>query len=141
MLNKIILMGRLTKDVELRMTGGGVSVASARIAVDRDFKNSNGEKETDFIDIVAWRGTAEFFERNFHKGSMVAVVGRLQMRNWTDKEGNNRTTAEVVADQIYFTGSAGGESRQTSRYAGNRSEEEDYEYGVLSDEDDEELPF
>lgn len=141
MLNKIILMGRLTRDVELRSTGGGVLVASARIAVDRDFKNTNGEKETDFIDIVAWRATAEFFERNFHKGSMVAVVGRLQMRNWTDKEGNNRTTAEVVADQVYFTGGSIGDRRQTSGYEHTNSEEAAYEYGILSDEEAGELPF
>ena len=104
MLNHIVLMGRLTRDPELRRTGSGVAVASFRLAVDRDFgsKDAGGEKETDFIDIVAWRSTAEFVSKYFTKGRMAVVSGRLQMRTWTDKDGNKRTSAEVVADNVYF---------------------------------------
>ena len=101
-LNRIVLMGRLTRDPELRRTQSGTSVTSFSLAVDRDFKGQNGEKETDFIDIVAWRGTAEFVCNYFTKGRMAVVEGRLQIRDWTDKDGNKRTTAEVVADQVYF---------------------------------------
>lgn len=103
MLNHIVLMGRLTRDPELRRTATGVPVATFSLAVDRDFgKNENGERETDFIDIVAWRGTAEFVSKYFFKGRMAVVSGRLQIRNWTDKEGNRRRSAEVVADNVYF---------------------------------------
>ena len=103
MLNHIIIMGRLTRDPELRRTGSGTAVASFTLAVDRDFGNrDNGEKETDFIDCVAWRQTGEFVSKYFTKGSMIVVSGRLQIRNWTDKEGNKRRTAEVVADNVYF---------------------------------------
>ena len=102
MLNKIILMGRLVRDPELRRTNGGTPVASFTVAVDRDFKAQNGEKETDFIDIVAWRNTAEFVSKYFTKGRMAVVEGRLQIRDWTDKEGNKRKSAEVVADNVYF---------------------------------------
>lgn len=102
MLNKIIIMGRLTRDPELRRTGSGTAVTSFSLAVDRDFKSQSGEKETDFIDVVAWRSTAEFVSKYFTKGRMAVVEGRLQIRDWTDKDGNKRTTAEVVADQVYF---------------------------------------
>ena len=102
MLNKIILMGRLTRDPELRRTGSGTAVTSFSLAVDRDFKSQSGEKETDFIDVVAWRSTAEFVAKYFTKGRMAVVEGRLQIRDWTDKDGNKRRTAEVVADNIYF---------------------------------------
>lgn len=103
MLNHIVLMGRLTRDPELRRTGSGIAVASFSLAVDRDFgSRETGEKETDFIDIVAWRNTAEFVSKYFTKGRMAVVSGRLQIRNWTDKEGNKRRSAEVVADNIYF---------------------------------------
>ena len=103
MLNHIVLMGRLTRDPELRRTGSGVAVTSFSIAVDRDFgKNEAGEKETDFIDIVAWRQTAEFVQKYFSKGRMIVVSGRLQIRSWTDKDENKRRTAEVVADNVYF---------------------------------------
>lgn len=101
MLNHIDIMGRLTRDPELRATGSGVSVCSFTVAVDRDF-SQNGEREADFIDCVAWRKAGEFVARNFTKGSMIVVSGRLQMRGWTDKEGNKRRTAEVVADDVYF---------------------------------------
>ena len=103
MLNHIVLMGRLTRDPELRRTATGVAVATFSIAVDRDFANSaTGEKETDFIDIVAWRNTAEFVSKFFTKGRMAVVEGRLQIRDWTDKDGGKRRSAEVVADNVYF---------------------------------------
>lgn len=102
MLNHIVLMGRLTRDPELRRTTSGTPVATFSIAVDRDFKSENGEKETDFVDIVAWRNTAEFVSKYFTKGRMAVVSGRLQIRNWNDKEGNKRRSAEVVADNVYF---------------------------------------
>ena len=103
MLNKIFLMGRLARDPELRRTQSGTPVVSFRLAVDRDFKDkATGERSTDWIDVVAWRQTAEFVSRFFTKGRMAIVEGRLQMRDWTDKEGNKRTSAEVVADNVYF---------------------------------------
>ena len=103
MLNHIVIMGRLTRDPELRRTGTGVAVTSFTVAVDRDFgKNENGERETDFIDCVAWRQTGEFVSKYFTKGRMAVVSGRLQIRSWTDKDGNKRRTAEVVADNVYF---------------------------------------
>lgn len=103
MLNKIFLMGRLTRDPELRRTSTGTPVASFSLAVDRDFKDkSTGERTTDFIDVVAWRQTGEFVSRYFTKGRMAVVEGRLQIRDWTDKDGNKRRAAEVVADQVYF---------------------------------------
>ena len=106
MLNHIVIMGRLARDPELRHTQTGTPVATFRLAVDRDFKDKNtGERATDWIDCVAWKSTGEFVSRYFTKGSLAVVEGRLQMREWTDKEGNRRTTAEVVADNIYFGGS------------------------------------
>lgn len=102
MLNKIVLMGRLTRDPELRRTQSGTPVTSFSLAVDRDFKAQNGEKETDFVDVVAWRATAEFVSKYFTKGRMAVVEGRLQIRDWTDKDGAKRRTAEVVADNVYF---------------------------------------
>ena len=103
MLNKIFLMGRLTRDPELRRTQTGTPVASFSLAVDRDFKDKDtGERSTDFIDVVAWRQTAEFVSRYFTKGRMAVVEGRLQIRDWTDKEGGKRRSAEVIADQVYF---------------------------------------
>lgn len=103
MLNIITIMGRLAKDPELRHTQTGTPVASFRLAVDRDFKDKGtGDRETDWIDVVAWKNTAEFVSRNFTKGRMAVVSGRLQMRDWSDKDGNKRTSAEVVADKVYF---------------------------------------
>ncbi len=103
MLNHITIMGRLVRDPELRRTGSGVAVTSFTVAVDRDFgKNENGERETDFIDCVAWRQTGEFVAKYFAKGRMAVVSGRVQIRPWTDKDGNKRRTAEVVADNVYF---------------------------------------
>ena len=106
MLNHIVIMGRLTRDPELRRTGSGIAVASFTVAVDRDFGGKdNGEKETDFIDCVAWRQTGEFVSKYLHKGRMAVVSGRLQIRSWTDKDGNKRRTAEVNADNVYFADS------------------------------------
>ena len=103
MLNRIILMGRLTRDPELRHTQTGTAVASFSLAVDRDFRNrDSGEKGVDFIDVVAWRNTAEFVSKYVTKGRMAVVEGRLQIRDWTDREGGKRRSAEVVADNIYF---------------------------------------
>nr|WP_325212961.1 single-stranded DNA-binding protein [uncultured Oscillibacter sp.] len=102
MLNKIVIMGRLTHDPELRRTQAGTAVTSFSIACDRDFKAQDGERETDFVDIVAWRSTAEFVSKYFAKGRMAVVEGRLQIRDWTDREGGKRRRAEVVANNVYF---------------------------------------
>ena len=119
MLNHIIIMGRLTRDPELRRTGSGIAVASFTLAVDRDFgSKEGGEKETDFIDCVAWRQTGEFVSKYFTKGRMAVVSGRLQIRSWTDKDGNKRRTAEVVADNVYF-GDSKRDSDGGSAYGGN----------------------
>lgn len=135
MLNHITIMGRLTRDPELRRTGTGTAVASFALAVDRDFSGKDGgEKETDFIDCVAWRNTAEFVSKYFTKGRMAVVSGRLQIRSWTDKEGNKRKTAEVIADQVYFADSKKEESSGNS-YAAPASD-----FAVM-DDDDAQLPF
>ena len=154
MLNRIILMGRLTRDPELRHTQSGTSVASFSLAVDRDFKSrESGEKSTDFIDVVVWRQTAEFVCKYFTKGRMAVVEGRLQIRDWTDKEGGKRRTAEVVADNVYFgdskRDSEGGFSAPAPSYGGGYSAPassgysapaEGDQFAELSD-DDGELPF
>ena len=138
MLNKIILMGRLTRDPELRHTQQGTPVASFTLAVDRDFKGRDGgDRATDFIDIVAWRNTADFVSKYFTKGRMAVVEGRLQVREWTDKDGNKRRTTEVVADSVYF-----GDSKAAS----GRSEREENapdpgEFREMGDDEGGELPF
>ena len=146
MLNRIIIMGRLTKDPELRRTANGTAVTSFSVAVDRDFKGQNGEKETDFIDVVAWRNTAEFVCQYFSKGRMAVVEGRLQMRDWKDQNGNNRRVAEVVADNVYF----GDSKRDGAAPAGNFAPAGGYNRapagGMPStfaeiEEEDGELPF
>lgn len=136
MLNHITIMGRLTKDPELRRTGSGVAVASFTIACDRDF-GQNGQKETDFIEITAWRNTAEFVDKYFSKGRMAVVSGRLQIRKWKDKDGNDRRTAEVVADNVYF-----GDSKKddASGYNAAPASAPVPDYPVLNDEDSA-LPF
>ena len=124
MLNHITIMGRLTRDPELRTTQSGVSVTSFTVAVDRDFGGRDGgERQTDFIDCVAWRQTGEFVSKYFHKGSMIVVSGRLQSRKWQDREGNNRTNWEIQADNVYF-----GESRSS----GNSSSRDDSSYSGSS---------
>lgn len=102
MLNKVIVMGRMVRNPELRRTNSGAAVASFTIACDRDFKSDGGEREADFIECVAWRNTAEFVSKYFSKGRMAVVSGRLQTRNWTDKEGNKRKATEIVAESVYF---------------------------------------
>ena len=167
MLNHITIMGRLTRDPELRRTGSGVAVASFTVAVDRDFGGRDGgERETDFIDCVAWRQTGEFVSKYFTKGSMIVVSGRLQIRNWNDKDGNKRRSAEVVADNCYFgeskradSGSSyggntyGGNSYGNNNYGGNSYSAPAPSYGgynapsapasdfAMLDDDDAQLPF
>lgn len=114
MLNNVIIMGRLTRDPELRRTQGGTAVTSFTMAVDRDFKSQSGEKETDFIDVVAWRNTGEFAAKYLAKGRMAIVEGRLQVRGWQDKDGNTRKTTEVVADRMYFGDSKQDGKKQTA---------------------------
>ena len=158
MLNHITIMGRLTRDPELRRTGSGIAVASFTVAVDRDFGGRDGgEKETDFIDCVAWRQTGEFVSKYFTKGRMIVVSGRLQIRSWNDKDGNKRRTAEVVADNCYFGDSKrDGESMGSyggNTYGGNAYGAPAPSYGGYSapaapasdfamlDDDDAQLPF
>ena len=142
MLNHITIMGRLTRDPELRRTGSGIAVASFTVAVDRDFGGRDGgEKETDFIECVAWRQTGEFVSKYFTKGRMIVVSGRLQIRSWTDKDGNKRRTAEVVADNCYFGDSkqVGGQNQSTPDYHTPISAEGN-DYPELTG-DDAQLPF
>ena len=148
MLNHITLMGRLTRDPELRYTQSQVPVASFTLAVDRDFGGRDGsDRQTDFIDIVAWRNTAEFVSKYFTKGSMAVVSGRLQIRDWTDREGNKRRSAEVVADNVYFgeskrsrEESGGGNYRANDSYQSFDSAPAASAFSDLSDTDGE-LPF
>lgn len=133
MLNKIILMGRLTRDPELRHTSNGVAVTSFSLAVDRDFKGRDGERETDFIDVVAWRGAAEFVSKYFTKGRMAVVEGRLQMRDWTDRDGNKRRSFEVLADSVYFGDSKRAEASESDAPAGAFQE--------LPEDEEGDLPF
>ena len=157
MLTHITIMGRLTRDPELRRTGSGVAVASFTVAVDRDFGGRDGgEKETDFIDCVAWRQTGEFVSKYFTKGRMIVVSGRLQIRSWTDKDGNKRRTAEVVADNCYFgdskrdgdSGSAFGGNSFSNAYSAPSAGFGGYsapsapasDFAML-DDDDAQLPF
>ena len=141
MLNKIIIMGRLTRDPELRRTGSGTAVTSFSLACDRDFKSQSGEKETDFIEVVAWKNTAEFVSKYFSKGRMAVVEGRLQIRDWVDKDGGKRRSAEVVADNVYFADSKRSESND------NQKENFNALSGRLSDdfvpisEEDGDIPF
>ena len=156
MLNRIVIMGRLVADPELRTTPGGVAVATVRLAVDRDFKNKQtGEKETDFINVVAWRQTAEFVSRYFTKGRMAVVEGRLQIRPYTDRDGNKRTAAEVVAENFYFgdsrrDGEGGGSyapssyssapAQPSSQYAAPGADDDQFSE-LVDDDDDGDLPF
>ena len=125
-MNIVCLMGRLTGDPELRRTGNGTAVTSFSLAVDRDFKGQDGERETDFIDIVAWRNTAEFVSKYFSKGRMAVVKGRLQVRDWTDKDGAKRRSTEVLAESVYF-----GDSRRSDGAPAQISEMPEEEVGEL----------
>ena len=129
MLNHITIMGRMTRDPELRRTGSGVPVANFTLAVDRDYNpKDGGEKETDFIDCIAWRGTGEFVSKYFSKGSMAVVSGRLRIRNWTDKDGNKRRSAEVEADSVYFGDSKKSSEGNSTYQAPNASQRDDGGY-------------
>ncbi len=155
MLNKVILMGRCGRDPEMRMTPSGVPVTTVTLAVDRDF-GKDGNKETDWIDVVAWRETAKFLADHFSKGKLAVVSGRLQIRGWTDKDGNKRKTAEVVVDNVYFGESKNNDSSsapKTNQYTSmndnwhdpNRQQTlaalgSDQNYAVM-DEPDFGLPF
>ena len=141
MLNKIVIMGRLTRDPELRRTGSGTAVTSFSLACDRDFKSQSGEKETDFIEVVAWKNTAEFVSKYFSKGRMAVVEGRLQIRDWTDKDGNKRTTAEVVADNVYFADSKRSESNDNQKENFNALSGRMSDDFVPISEEDGEIPF
>lgn len=137
MLNKVVIMGRITRDLELKRTNSGVSVVSLTLAVDRDFKNQNGEKDTDFIDVVAYRNTAEFLSKYFGRGRMAVVEGRLQIRDWTDKDGNKRRSAEVIADNVYF-GDAKSESKTPAQNFGALNERMS---GFAEIDSEDSLPF
>ena len=145
MLNHIVIMGRLTKDPELRRTGSGIAVTSFTLAVERDFSGKDqGEKETDFIDCVAWRSTGEFVSKYFQRGRMACVAGRLQIRQWTDKDGNKRRSAEIVADNVYFADSknaadSGSSPAPAASPATPAAAPVGNNYAVL--DDDSELPF
>lgn len=147
MLNNIVIMGRLTRDPELRRTGSGVAVTSFTLAVDRDFSaKDGGEKETDFIDCVAWRQAGEFVSKYFSKGRMACVSGRLQIRNWTDKDGNKRRNAEVIVDNVYFadsksTAENGGMDATAAQPAAAFAAAPAANNFTLIDDDDGELPF
>lgn len=150
MLNKIFIMGRLTRNPELRRTQNGTAVAGFALAVDRDYKNADGTKETDFIEVVAWRSSAEFVSKYFTKGRMAIVEGRLQIRDWTDKDGNKRRNAEVVADNVYFgdskkegdsSGGSYGGSSGGYKAAGKAVDVEPGEGEFAEIEDEEDWPF
>lgn len=132
MLNTITIMGRMTRDPELRRTESGIAVASFALACERDYAPQGGEKETDFINVVCWRSTAEFVDKYFSKGRMAVVSGRLQIRGWTDKEGNKRCSAEILADRVYF-----GDAKRD----GDAQESKSDFTGISNDEEDEDLPF
>lgn len=137
MLNHITIMGRLVRDPELRRTGSGAAVTGFTLAVDRDFTDKQrGEKETDFIECVAWKSTAEFVSKYFRKGSLAVVSGRLQLRDWTDKEGNKRRYAEVVVDRIYF-----GESKKSDAEPAQNDDAAPAQNFAMLDDDDPQLPF
>ena len=141
MLNKIIIMGRLTIDPELRRTGSGTAVTSFSMACDRDFKSQSGDKETDFIEVVAWKNTAEFVSKYFSKGRMAVVEGRLQIRDWTGKDGGKRRSAEVVADNVYFADSKRSESNDNQKENFNALSGRVSDDFVPISEEDGELPF
>lgn len=146
MLNKVFIMGRLTRDPELRRTQSGTAVASFALAVERDFKdNATGKRETDFIDVVAWRQAAEFVSRYFTKGRMAVVEGRLQIRDWTDKDGNKRRTAEIVTEQVYFGDSKRDDNQQTENqnaaYGGYSAAPNAHQTFSELRDDDGEIPF
>ncbi len=136
MLNKVVIMGRLCAAPELRRTQSGAAVVSVNVAVDRDFKSQDGSRETDFIPVVAWQKTAEMVAQYFGKGQMIIVSGRLQMREWTDQEGNRHKTAEVIADSVYF-----GEPKRSNNGDVGALQDRISAAGFTEVESDDELPF
>ena len=134
MMNAVCIMGRIATDIELRHTQNGVATSTFRVAVDRDFKDRDGNKKTDFLNVVCWRGTAEFISKYMGKGRLVGVTGRLQVREYTDKDGNKRTVTEIVADNVYF-----GDSKKEQKPL---EADDPYYMGPGSyDAEDEEIPF
>lgn len=143
-MNKVILMGRLTKDIEMRQTPNGVSLARFSIAVTRRFKNSNGEYDADFINCIAWRKTGEFIARYFQKGSMIAVVGSIQTRSWDGNDGKKQYATEVIVDEAYFTGSksessTGGNTDLSDSGLDDLNSQYGEDFATIGDEED--LPF
>lgn len=144
MLNRVVLMGRLCRDPEIKTTRGGVPVCTVTLACERDYADENGVREADFLDVVCWRQTAEFVGRYFRKGLLIACEGRLQARSWTDKQGQKRVTYEVIADHAYFA-----ERAERERIPEGRAADADYtgdlyrlpESGYAEIEDDEDVPF
>lgn len=145
MLNKTILMGRLTADPEIRRTQQGTAVTSFTLAVERDFKSQSGEKETDFIDCVAWAGTGEFVGKHFTKGKQMALAGRLQTRSWEDRDGHRRKAVEVVAESVYFADSKkpeeGGFEPKPYGDGGSFAKYAKSDFDPLADVDDDDVPF
>ena len=143
-MNKVILMGRLTKDVEMRQTPNGIAVARFAIAVNRRFKNANGEYDVDFINCIAWRKTGEFISRYFQKGSMIAVVGSIQTRSWDGNDGKKQYATEVIVDEAYFTGSksesgTGGNTDLSDSGLDDLNSQYGEDFATIGDEED--LPF
>ena len=143
-MNKVILMGRLTKDIEMRQTPNGVSLARFSIAVTRRFKNSNGEYDADFINCIAWRKTGEFIARYFQKGSMIAIVGSIQTRSWDGNDGKKQYATEVIVDEAYFTGSksessTGGNTDLSDSSLDDLNSQYGEDFATIGDEED--LPF
>ena len=143
MLNSIAVMGRLTRDPELRHTQNGIAVASFSVACERDYADNDGKKQTDFLDVVAWRGTGEFAAKYFTKGQLIGVCGRLQQRQWTDKNGSKRVSAEILADHLYFAeGKRDKDARReySEKYDDRDAPPESGDFAELEDEDGD-LPF
>lgn len=148
MLNSVTLTGRLVRNPELRKTNSGVSVASFSLAVERDFSAGSGEKETDFIECVAWRGTAEFICKHFAKGAMMCVSGRLEVQSYKDRDGNSRKTTQVNVADVYFCegrkregAEAGGSNKSTAKPSQSRMSDTQRQYADMDDDDDDECPF
>ena len=145
-MNKVILMGRLTKDIEMRQTPNGVSLARFSIAVTRRFKNSNGEYDADFINCIAWRKTGEFIARYFQKGSMIAVVGSIQTRSWDGNDGKKQYATEVIVDEAYFTGSksensTGGNTDFSDSGLDDLNSQYGDDFATIGGDEDDDLPF
>ena len=143
MLNKVIVMGRLTRDPEIKKVNNDISVCSFSIACDRDIVNKqNNERETDFFDVTAWRSTADFVGKYFSKGRMIVVVGRLQKRNYTDKDGNKRSAVDIIAENVYFGDSKkDGETSDTTSSVDSASQQQNGSYAKMGNDNEDDLPF